>query len=138
MDIADKARVIKLLGMLGSAFDGERANATSLLQRMAESRKMSLTELIAAAHGGGAGPQKPKPPPDPSPDFSDLDQADDLLRMLRLCADKPTISARVLTPWEINFATDVSARYSHDYDLSEKQMAIVEKILRKASRVFTW
>jgi hypothetical protein len=43
----------------------------------------------------------------------------------------------VLTDWEIQFATDVSARYAHDYELSEKQLVVTEKILRKAARVFT-
>lgn len=135
MDVADKARVIKLLGMLGSAFDGERANATNILQRMAEARKMTLTELIAQAYGS-ASSTPPPPPPPPQDDFEDVDQADDLLRMLQQIADKPAIAARVLTPWEINFATDVAGRYSHDYDLSEKQLVVVQKILLKAKRVF--
>ena len=132
MDVADKARVIKLLGMLGSAFDGERANATNILQRMAEARKMTLTELIAQAYGSASS----APPPPPPPDFEDVDKADDLLRMLQQIADKRDIAARVLTPWEINFATDVAGRYSHDYDLSEKQLVVVQKILLKAKRVF--
>ena len=133
MDVADKARVIKLLGMLGSAFDGERANATNILQRMAEARKITLTELIAQAYGSASSTPPPPPPP---PDFEDVDKADDLLRMLQQIADKPAIAARVLTPWEINFATDVAGRYSHDYDLSEKQLVVVQKILLKAKRVF--
>ncbi len=139
MDVADKARVIKLLGMLGSAFDGERANATNILQRMAEARKVTLTELIEQAYssGGSSPPRKPPPPPPPpQDDFEDVDKADDLLRMLQQIADKPAIAARVLTPWEINFATDVAGRYSHDYDLSEKQLVVVHKILLKAKRVF--
>ncbi len=139
MDVADKARVIKLLGMLGSAFDGERANATNILQRMAEARKVTLTELIEQAYSSGGSSQQRKPPPPPPPPqdhFEDVDKADDLLRMLQQIADKPAIAARVLTPWEINFATDVAGRYSHDYDLSEKQLVVVQKILLKAKRVF--
>jgi len=139
MDVADKARVIKLLGMLGSAFDGERANATTILQRMAEARRVTLTELIEQAYSSGGSSQQRKPPPPPPPpqdDFEDVDKADDLLRMLQQIADNPAIAARVLTPWEINFATDVAGRYSHDYDLSEKQLVVVQKILVKAKRVF--
>ena len=139
MDVADKARVIKLLGMLGSAFDGERANATNILQRMAEARKVTLTELIEQAYSSGGSSQQRKPPPPPPPpqdDFEDVDKADDLLRMLQQIADRPDMASRVLTPWEINFATDVAGRYSHDYDLSEKQLVVVQKILVKAKRVF--
>ena len=56
--------------------------------------------------------------------------------MLKKIADKPTLAARVLTAWEIQFATDVSARYEHDYELSEKQLVVTEKILHKAARMF--
>jgi hypothetical protein len=124
--------------MLGSAFDGERANATNILQRMAEARKLSLTELIEQAYssGGSSQQRKPPPPPPPQDDFEDVDKADDLLRMLQRIADRPDMASRVLTPWEINFATDVAGRYSHDYDLSEKQLVVVQKILVKAKRVF--
>ena len=140
MDVAEKTRLQKLLGMLGSSFDGERATAAAMIQRMAEGKKITINELIAQAYEPPAGArqqQKPPPPPPPEPDFTDIDKADDLLKMLRRIAGAKDIAARVLTPWEINFSTDVSDRYSHDYDLSEKQLVIVEKILRKASRVFT-
>jgi hypothetical protein len=148
LDLSEKTRLEKLLGMLGSSFDGERATAAAMIQRMAEAKKLTINELIAQAHMPAAfsGYRQPPPPPPPEPepryresepDFTDIDKAYDLLKMLRRIAEKPDIAARVLTPWEINFSTDVSARYSHDYDLSEKQLVIVEKILRKASRVFT-
>jgi len=140
LDVAEKTRLEKLLGMLGSSFDGERATAASMIQRMAEAKKMTINELIAQAHMTAAGArqqQKPPPPqPPPEPDFTDIDKADDLLKMLQRIADNQAVAARVLTPWELNFSADVAARYSHDYDLSEKQLVIVEKILRKASRVF--
>jgi hypothetical protein len=136
VDQAEKTRLEKLLGMLGSSFDGERATAAAMIQRMAEAKKLTINELIALAHGPAGYQQQRAPPPPPEPDFTDIEEADDLLKLLRRIAEKPSIAARVLTPWEINFSTDVSGRYSHDYDLSEKQLVIVEKILHKASRVF--
>jgi hypothetical protein len=141
MDIADRNRILKLIGMLGSAFDGERANAAGMLSKMAEARKMTLNELIEAAHGAPSQARSTPPPPphpsEPPPEtFTDIDEADDLLRMLRRIPERPDIAARVLTSWEINFATDVSARYDRDYELSEKQLNVVQKILVKASRVF--
>lgn len=138
MDPSEITRLEKLLGMLGSSFDGERATAAAMIQRMAEAKKLTINELIAATHmpASNQRQQSKPPPPPPEPDFTDIDKADDLLKMLRRIGEKPGIAARVLTPWEINFSTDVSARYNHDYDLSEKQLVIVEKILRKASRVF--
>ena len=141
MEISEKTRLEKLLGMLASSFDGERANAARMIAAMAEAKELTINELIAMAHQGassGSQQQKPPPPPPPEPEeeFSDVDKADDLLRMLKKIADKPALAARVLTPWEIQFATDVSGRYTHDYELSEKQLVVTEKILRKASRVF--
>jgi hypothetical protein len=143
LDLSEKTRLEKLLGMLGSSFDGERATAALMIGRMAEAKKMTINELIGMAHTAPSSrhqqktsPPPPPPPPPPDSGFSDIDKADDLLKMLRRIADNAAVAARVLTPWEINFSTDVSARYSYDYDLSEKQLVIVEKILRKAARVF--
>jgi hypothetical protein len=135
MEAKERERVIKLIGMLGSAFDGERANAAGMLSSIAEKHRMTINELMELAY---AVPGKPGtvPPPPPEPDFTDIDQANDLLKMLGRIAERPDMASRVLTTWEINFSTDVSGRYSADYELSEKQLVIVEKILRKASRVF--
>jgi hypothetical protein len=140
MDAAEKTRLEKLLGMLGSSFDGERANAARMIGAMAEAKRLSINELIALAHAPASSQRhqaKSPPPPPPEDDFTNVDKADDLLRMLKKIADKPAMAARVLTPWEIQFATDVAGRYAHDYELSEKQLVVTEKILRKASRVFT-
>ena len=135
MDTSERTRLEKLLGMLGSSFDGERANAARMIAAMAEAKKVTINELIAMAHLPASSQQQTKPPP-PQDDFTNVDQADDLLRMLKRIADKPARAARVLTAWEIQFATDVSARYMHDYELSEKQLVVTEKILQKAARVF--
>ena len=59
---------------------------------------------------------------------------DTMLKALAKIADNPERYEFVLTEWEFQFAVDVSARYSRDYELSAKQLAIVEKILRKAQR----
>ena len=134
METSERTRLEKLLGMLGSSFDGERANAARMIAAMAEAKKITINELIAMAHLPASGQQQIKPPP--QDDFTDVDRADDLLRMLTRIAEKPELAVRVLTAWEIQFATDVSARYEHDYELSEKQLVVTEKILRKAARVF--
>ena len=138
MEIYERTRQ-KLLGMLGSSFDGQRANAARIITAMAEAKKITINELIAMAHQPASGSrqqQAKSPPPEPDSDFSDVDKIDNLLRILKRIADKPALAGRVLTAWEVKLATDVSARYAHDYELSEKQLVITEKILRKVSRVF--
>jgi hypothetical protein len=140
MDIAEKNRLLKLIGMLGSAFDGERANAAAMITKLAESKKLTINELISLAYESASQPhnkQRPPPPPEPEPEtFTDVNQADDLLRMLKRIADRPDIAERVLTAWEIQFSTDVAGRYERDYELSDKQLNVVQRILTKASRVF--
>jgi hypothetical protein len=141
MDITEKNRLLKLIGMLGSAFDGERANAAAMMSKMAEAKKLTLNELIALAYEPGVAQshnkQRPTPPPEPDPEpFKDVNQANDLLKMLQRIADRPDIAERVLTAWEIQFSTDVAGRYERDYELSDKQLNVVQRILTKASRVF--
>ena len=51
---ADRSRRDKLVGMLGSAFDGERLNALSMLQRMADNYKVPIHELLLANGSSGA------------------------------------------------------------------------------------
>ena len=50
----DRNRRDKLVGMLGSAFDGERLNALGLLQRMADAYRIPIHELLLDSGGTGA------------------------------------------------------------------------------------
>lgn len=131
-DISEKARLEKLLGMLGSSFDGERANAARMIANMAEKKKLTITELIY-----GAPSARPRPEPkyeQAKPQASPWGGKSNSRTMLQALADIAANADEfefVLTAWECQFATDVSSRYAHDYELSEKQIVIVEKIIRK-------
>lgn len=125
--------------MLGSAHDGERANAAGFLDRMAKTYKLTLPELMAQAYAKAATPPpKPPPPPPPKPapafhqqqtrppaGFHSVDDAvlQELARAAEVC--------RWLTKWERDFATDVSERYTSNDELSEKQASIVARIILK-------
>lgn len=63
---SDRSRLQKLVGMLGSAHDGERAAAAGFLDRMAKTYKLTLPELMAQAYAKAATPP-PEPPPPPPP-----------------------------------------------------------------------
>jgi hypothetical protein len=151
VNVSDKERLIKLIGMLGSSHDGERANAAAFIQKLADQNRMTINELITAAHGGKGSERvvyrdrivekekvvyrdRPAAPPPPEEGFTDIDSP--LLAMMKRVAAKPALASRILTAWEVNFITDVSQRYELDQQLSEKQLVIVERILNKASRVF--
>jgi hypothetical protein len=136
LDIPEKSRLEKLLGMLGSSFDGERANAARMISAMAEKQGLTVVELIygvsAQEHQGGRQqkPRSKQPKGDPRAEVT----PDTMLKALTEIADDPERYEFRLTEWEFHFAVDVSARYSRDYELSAKQLAIVEKILRKTHR----
>ena len=135
MDIPEKTLLEKLLGMLGSSFDGERANAARMISAMAEKQKLTVVELIYGPNTPHQRqqqkPRSDQPKDDPS---AKVVMPDTMLRALAKIADNPERHEFVLTEWEFQFAVDVSARYSRDYELSAKQLAKAEKILRKAQR----
>ena len=121
--------------MLGSSFDGERANAARMIAAMAEKQRLTVVELIYGARAQQhQGRQQPKPRPEQKDDPRAKVMPDTMLKALAKIADNPERYEFVLTEWEFQFALDVSARYARDYEMSPKQLAIVEKILRKAQR----
>ena len=129
MDLSEKTRLEKLLGMLGSSFDGERANAARMIAAMADKKKLTITELIYGAPGARPQPQ-PRPAARERPHTNRSNSNTMLQQLLDISANSDEFEF-VLTEWECQFASDVASRYSYDYELSEKQIVIVEKILRK-------
>jgi hypothetical protein len=136
MDLAEKARLEKLLGMLGSSFDGERANAARMIAAMAEKKKLTIPELIFGASVIRPQPtykptktQPSKPPKRPKSTARDILQV--LADIAAADAVNPDQYGFVLTEWECQFSKDVSSKYSYDYELSEKQIVIAEKVIRK-------
>jgi len=122
LSAADCSRVEKLANMLASDFDGERANAGALLARMASERKVTVAELLGLAQGPATAE-----PPSPSRLW---DEDVDLLDRLAAAVNFTS----VLTPWEREYAADVSRRYVRAAQLSERQHAVAERIVVKAKR----
>jgi hypothetical protein len=122
--------------MLSSSFEGERANAARMISAMAEKQGLTVVEPIYGARvekHHGSRQQKPRPEqPEDDPRTKGMPAA--MLKALAEIAGHPERYGSVLTEWEIDFAVDVSARYWRDYQLSAKQLATVEKIVRKARR----
>jgi hypothetical protein len=123
----EKVRLQKLLGMLGSSFDGERANAARMIADMARKRKLTITELIY-----GPAPQRHETKPPPGwREHSQESKVDVILRALAGITKNADDYEFILTNWECQFASDVSKRYLHDYELSEKQLAVAQRIVAK-------
>src|SRR4051812_3789528 len=128
----DLKRRDKLLGMLSSDFDGERATASGMLAKMAASYKLTIPELCQA-QSGGARPQqqqarpKPQPKPQPQPQAQPSGSGDDdeMLMHLRQALNN---HLDLVTSWEEEFLESVTQKYVRDDALSDKQKAIAMRI----------
>ncbi len=136
MDVAERQRLEKLLGMLGSTFDGERANAARMIAAMAERKNITIPELVL-----GAGPRVAfRMPPDdwepPSRKPRREKQAGVrvILDALQDVAASEEELEFTITAWEFQFAVDVSGKYGADYELSEKQLAAAQRIIEKVEK----
>jgi hypothetical protein len=87
----DRTRLEKLVGMLGSSFDGERLNALDMIQRMADAHKAPIHELLRANGGGGT---------DSSFDRQRAEQAERRAREADLRAQRAEQAARTQRPAE--------------------------------------
>lgn len=154
----DRIRREKLVGMLGSAFDGERLNALSMLEKMAASYKVRIDELLLDSNGTGAAGS--------SSDRQRAEQAERKAREAEARAQRAEQAARAqsarpkdepapdapklpfdwwqrfaraqeinqsryfLTAWESNFVADLIARGMRWP--SPKQAIVILRILEKA------
>jgi hypothetical protein len=111
---ADRDRLTRLLGMLGSAFDGEVANAGRLADKLVRSAGLTWPDIIAPAL--------------PSPDHDHRDDTADPLRgdwraMATVCTRFPHLIDR----WEWQFLSGLR-RFPR---LSSKQRAILVRIVTR-------
>jgi hypothetical protein len=154
----DHVRRQKLVGMLGSMFDGERLNALSMLQKMADTYKIPIHELLLDSGGAVAASS--------SFDRPRAEQAERAAREAELRARRAEQAARdaqygrpaepdpdapklpadwrdhfkeaqrlnrsrcFLTSWETNFVADVIDRGTRWP--SPKQAVVIIRILEKA------
>jgi hypothetical protein len=126
VEVSEKSRLEKLLGMLGSSFDGERANAARMIQAMAEKAGLTITELIYSP----SSRKKKQPRPGEKSSAPPRRQNRILKELHDISGDIGDLDF-VLTEWECQFASDVAKRYANDYELSEKQIVVAEKIIAK-------
>jgi hypothetical protein len=152
----DRSRREKLVGMLGSSFDGERLNALAMLQRMADNYRIPIHELILGGNGGAGSDydrqraeraereareanlraqqaeravreaQRARPA-EPAPEATELPPN---WRDLFTAAQQLNGSRLFLTAWESNFVDDLIARGTR-FPSAKQSIAII-RILEKA------
>ncbi len=103
LDPVSRAKVVGVLGMLASDFDGERASSGLLASRLIKDRGLSWDDLIAPAVGHNA-------------EQSDHDACSDLNLCLR--------HSRLLTDWERGFCVSLTTVRR----LSPKQIDVLHRI----------
>jgi hypothetical protein len=107
----DRARLVKLLGMLGSAHEGEVVAAARQAERLRHEARATWVDILAPA----AGVQRSATPATRPPETVEA--------ALALCADH----LPRLTPWEQKFVRSVTSRPGRP--LSEKQCAVLRGIV---------
>jgi hypothetical protein len=137
IDTKQKELVGKLLGMLGSDFDAERAVAAKKISDIAKSHKSSVADLMrlcfASASSYRQSPPPPPPPPKKEPWNTYGGDDDGLLDELKELIEKWGVEP--LSAWEANFTADICDR-DPTY-LSDKQTAVIERIIAKLKKCAT-
>jgi hypothetical protein len=117
---AELARLAKLLGMLGSCHDGERANAGAAADRFLRDRGVTWPMVLGLEEAPGRKRQEEQ-----------KRHRDDAGEMLDFCLDA---DQRLFNDWERTFLASISERHKR---LSEKQLAILCKLYARAKRAAT-
>lgn len=91
---ADRMRLIKLLGMLNSAFEGERANAGGMADRLIRERGQTWDQVIVKP---GAQQQHHYQPPPPRRSWRDV--IGDCLKLPELLTPRETEFLQSMTKW---------------------------------------
>ena len=153
-------RLIKLLGMLGSDFDGERANAAAMIAKMAKEEKKTIADLVMNGRERIVYQDRIvyrdrviekvvyRDRPSPRPD-DDYDRPDDphwtAFQKARRATDRRPPKGGILdqlrsalhdqsislTGYETEFIFSVLSKYEWDAQLSDKQMKVARRIIDK-------
>jgi len=110
-----RTRLVRLCGMLGSDFDGERASAGLLANRLIKSLDLTWEDVIRQVVE--IKQQQPPPREDAQQDLSPSAKA-------KFCMD----SGLMWNAWEMQFLQDMLYRTR----VSEKQKAVLDRLHDKA------
>ena len=111
---ADADRLVKILGLLGSSFDGERAAAALKASQFLRERNLTWPDIIRPALPPPDAPPRHEPPYRPSPSW-------------RQTVDLCMCDATLLTNWEFRFLLSIQ----HRSRLTPKQKSVLDQIAEK-------
>jgi hypothetical protein len=127
--LSDSARVrlVKLLRMFSSSFDGEIANAARKAHELIRQEKIDWDDVIngAARSSNSYHHAKNEPPPPPPDTEAEL-------------IDQCVAHASVLTTWEKEFLQSIKSSMLQWGRLTVKQRAAIDKIVIKVRLYGRW
>jgi hypothetical protein len=124
----ERLRLAKLAGMLGSSFDGERLNALSAIQRMADQKKCRIEELLLNGQTEVVREVIRYRESPATPRYHEKAEDDGWKQKLQLALELHGF-APFLSEWEATFAADVVGRgWSQPTD---RQAAVIQRIFEK-------
>jgi hypothetical protein len=156
LSAADRIRRDKIVGLLGSAHEGERSAALNMLQKMADAHGLKIHELLIGDVSPPAGSaydrqraeqdelrareaelraQRAEQAARYAPRYNELTDAPDLPSNWRAqftALQQFNISMPFLTNWETGFVSDVLVRRMRSP--SPKQAVVILRIIEKATR----
>ena len=122
---AKRDLLIKLLGMLGSSFEGERANAAAMVDKLMREHKLTWDQLL----NGVSYQQQQGPPSRPS---GRADGKDDTPEGWAAMHSYACEHDGDLTEWELDFLESIGEWLLDKRELSDKQKRVLRRIYAKA------
>ena len=113
---ADRGRLARILGMLGSSHAGERDAAALAADRLVRGRGLAWQDVLGGGEVPSAGRFQPSPNPSPSP-------YGDHLADLMACGQRLDL----LTAWEREFIASLASRRK----ISSRQREILAEVAAK-------
>lgn len=109
--LLDRDRLARVLGMLGSAHDGEALAAARQAERLRAEAGLTWNEIVI-------------PRPAAPPQARQVKSVTDAIRFVLQHGD-------LLTAWERDFVRSIATQ---SYPVSPKQIAVLERLMQKAQR----
>jgi hypothetical protein len=117
---ATAARLVKVCGLLGSDFDGERAEAARRATQILRDAGLTWRDLVAASPASRPAPREPREGRDSATPF-------DHVATVRKCLDE----APLFSAWECAFLRSIQ----HWPRLSPRQWDILERLVFRTGGV---
>jgi hypothetical protein len=121
----DREKLVKLLRMFSSTFDGEVANAARRAHELIKSRALDWDDLLVRPNSNGGTQQHQE-----APRYESGGSLDDI----RHCQE----FGEYLTEWEASFIDSIESSIQRWGHLTDKQQAVLDRVIAKLKQKGVW